>query len=254
MSVRRGASREYNELQRQTERLSRVELARKLQELRARIKAAKKAKRARTVEIRGLARKTLATIRAKTRELRAALRAASDAARYLARYAVKGGRVIVSAEQASALRLLATEHEGITHEEAQAKDDARERRSAARGVAWRKADERAARRKVGRGERRAESISDVRANLPPELLPVFEYYRSDPRAARQWKATAYKTATEAFLEWAGEHSAEVERATRAAEHESYGEQSEADYAAEQELAAQLARVDAARMRRAGGMR
>ena len=252
MTERRGASVAYNELQRSTAKHGRAELVRKLKDLRARIKASKTAQRTRGKEIRGLARATLAKIRERTRALRAALRTASEAARYLARYAVHGGRVIVSREQARALRALASEHEHITHEAAQATEAARERRSVARGIAWRKADERAARAKVSKGERRAETVEEIRANLPRELVAAFDMFRTDPRAARQWKATPHKSATEAFLEWAHENGDDVEAANRAAEHASYGEQSEADYAEEKELAAQVARLDM--RRRAGGAR
>jgi hypothetical protein len=52
-------------------------------------------------------------------------------------------------------------------------------------------------------ERRAESDDAVRRNLPPELVPVFD------RVRRSIKAGSRRTRTEAFLEWAEEHPAEV---------------------------------------------
>jgi len=52
-------------------------------------------------------------------------------------------------------------------------------------------------------ERRSESDDAVRKNLPPELLPVFDKVR------RSIKAGHRRTRTEAFLEWAEEHPAEV---------------------------------------------
>jgi len=250
--TRVGGSAAYNELQRSTAKHARAELVRKLKDLRARIKASKTAQRTRGKEIRGLARATLNKIRERTRTLRAALRTASEAARYLARYAVHGGRVIVSREQAQALRALASEHEHITHEAAQAKEAARERASLRRAEGWREADARAARRKVTSGERRAESDDEIRGNIPRELLPAFEKYRRVPREAAQWKATPRATRTDAFLQWAHENSAQVERAYNEQEAQGYGEQSAEDYAAEQELAQQIARLDM--RRRAGGTR
>lgn len=52
-------------------------------------------------------------------------------------------------------------------------------------------------------ERRAESDDSVRRNLPAELVPVFD------KIKRSIKAGPRRTRTEAFLEWAHEHPAEV---------------------------------------------
>jgi hypothetical protein len=60
-----------------------------------------------------------------------------------------------------------------------------------------------ARLRSTRGERRAESDDEVRGNLPPEMIGVFEKVR------RHIKGSARKTRTEAFLEWAEENPGEV---------------------------------------------
>jgi hypothetical protein len=54
-----------------------------------------------------------------------------------------------------------------------------------------------------RGERRAESDDEVRGNLEPELLKVFE------KVKKHIKGGPRKTRTEAFLEWAEENPGEV---------------------------------------------
>ena len=52
-------------------------------------------------------------------------------------------------------------------------------------------------------ELRAESDDEVRNNLPPELVPVFDSVR------RSISASPRRTRTEAFLEWAAEHPERV---------------------------------------------
>lgn len=54
-------------------------------------------------------------------------------------------------------------------------------------------------------ERLQESDDAVRAELPPELLPVWE------RVRRTIRATGYATRVECFLDWVHDHSAEVAR-------------------------------------------
>lgn len=54
-----------------------------------------------------------------------------------------------------------------------------------------------------RKEASAESDDEVRANIPLELVPVFD------RVKRQIKGTERKTRTEAFLEWTESHPDEV---------------------------------------------
>jgi hypothetical protein len=239
-----GASREFIELQKTTERVTREELKRKLAKLRERIKAAAASRKARSKEIRGVARLELRKVRDKTRELRALLKRASEAARYLSRYAVAGGRVIVSSSQAAALRELAAQHAGITHEQELERAAAKERADTRKWERRRAAD----RPKVTRGERKLESDSDLRANLPAELVPAFDKFKNVPTEARQWKATPYLTRLDAFLEWAHGHGAQVDQAYRAAELEGYEEQSEADYRAAQELEELLEKSRGARAR------
>lgn len=52
-------------------------------------------------------------------------------------------------------------------------------------------------------ERSQEDDDAVRANLPPELVPVFE------KMARKIKGTPKRTRTEAFLDWAEENPDEI---------------------------------------------
>lgn len=61
-------------------------------------------------------------------------------------------------------------------------------------------------------ELRAESDDAVRANLPPDLVPVFD------RVRRSIKGTPRMTRTERFLEWAAEHPADVWEIQREADH------------------------------------
>lgn len=53
------------------------------------------------------------------------------------------------------------------------------------------------------GERRQESDDEVRSNLPPDMVRVFD------RVRRHIKGGPRKTRTEAFFEWAEENPAEV---------------------------------------------
>jgi hypothetical protein len=52
-------------------------------------------------------------------------------------------------------------------------------------------------------DRRAESDDEVRGNLPPELVPVFDSVR------RGIKGTVRKSRTESFLQWAEENPGDV---------------------------------------------
>ncbi len=57
--------------------------------------------------------------------------------------------------------------------------------------------------RTSRAERRSESDDEVRVNLPPELVPLFEKVR------RGIKGSARVSRTEAFLQYAEEHPREV---------------------------------------------
>lgn len=80
-------------------------------------------------------------------------------------------------------------------------------RRAARHARERAREDRA---RVSAAERRAESDSEVRNNLPPDLVPVFDKVR------RTIKATPRRSRTETFLEWAQEHPAIVHEVKDAA--------------------------------------
>ncbi len=58
-------------------------------------------------------------------------------------------------------------------------------------------------RRASGTERRSESDDEVRSNLPPELVALFE------RVKRAIKASARESRTEAFLRYAEEHAGEV---------------------------------------------
>lgn len=57
--------------------------------------------------------------------------------------------------------------------------------------------------RASRTERHGESDDEVRANIPPELVPLFE------RVRRQIKGSARESRTEAFLKYAEEHPGEL---------------------------------------------
>ena len=57
--------------------------------------------------------------------------------------------------------------------------------------------------RVTRIERQAESDDEVRVNIPPDLVPLFE------RVKRSIKASPRMSRTEAFLKYAEEHPEEV---------------------------------------------
>lgn len=80
-------------------------------------------------------------------------------------------------------------------------------------AAYRSARPTKARAAAGARVRRSESDDEVRSNLPPELVPLFN------RVRRSIHATARKSRTEAFLEYAEAHPGEqydaIEDATEA---------------------------------------
>lgn len=86
------------------------------------------------------------------------------------------------------------------------KERAEERRFAAELVRLErgaKASEAERRQRTRRGERRAESDDEVRGNLEPELVPLFELLK------RTIKGSDRQSRTEAFRQYAEEHQAEV---------------------------------------------
>ncbi len=68
---------------------------------------------------------------------------------------------------------------------------------------YREVDGRNRKKAPRKAERREESDTEVRNNLPADFVPVFE------KRARFVKGTVRKTRTEAFLEWAEENPGEV---------------------------------------------
>jgi hypothetical protein len=159
------AAFDKRKLMREIERERKAAVAKRLAELRVLIKAARVARHAAINEVR-----------LDCREKRQALKASCDARRL----------------EASELGLRGIERQKhvFAHEQAAAKEEAK------LGRGPRKA-------RTTKTEREAESDCAVRANLPPELVTVFN------KVKRHIKGTPRKSRTEAFLEWAEENPGEV---------------------------------------------
>lgn len=54
--------------------------------------------------------------------------------------------------------------------------------------------------------RRAESDDEVRRNLEPDLIPIFDRVNADPKLRRFTKGNRHMSRTEAFLQWALDHA------------------------------------------------
>ena len=173
--------------------LQRLEKRDALAKLRVRQRVSRAGMVAKGRELRASAKSTLARIRLRTAELRAALRLASAAARELSRYIAPGARVLISREQAQALRTLAAEHKAITHQV-----------TAERARLTSSGSPHPVQRSTA-AERAAESDDEVRANIERELLPAFEAWR------RRVRATPRMTRTEAFLQLVHDNPADAAR-------------------------------------------
>lgn len=166
----------------------------RLRDLKEKVRAAKKKLRAQLRGARELCHSERSALREKLRERRRAaleaLREAFEAERQAAREVCARRKLEVQAEALTDIQRA----ERILEEERQL------RRELARAEAQFQKKSRA--RSTAK-ERRQESDDEVRGNLPPELVPVFD------RVRRRIKATPRKSRTEAFLEWAEENAAEV---------------------------------------------
>jgi hypothetical protein len=190
----RELKRERTRLTRELAKDYRQKSAAEVARLRSELRTARRARRDAMSEVRALCRETRREVRARIRaereRARLELNARRDAgleaagtvcAKRLAKARAEGDELVKRAERALS-----------------------ERRATARQV--RQADARHAAKqgaKRSAAESRAESDDAVRANLPSELVPVFDAVRSRIKAGRR------HSRTEAFLHWAEENPGEV---------------------------------------------
>lgn len=190
--TKREREREQREMARTLRRLDRD----KLTKLKAALRAARQARRAALAAAVEFCREGRAQVRARARERRmralAELKAARLTETIAARDACLAKKMLV---RETAARPMA--------DAAKALAEAR----ATRTVSARVERENQARAKERRGRTRAEAGAEsddaVRANLPPELVPVFD------RVRRRIRATPRMSRTEVFLHWAEENPGEV---------------------------------------------
>jgi hypothetical protein len=189
--TKREREREQREMARTLRRLDRD----KLTKLKAALRAARQARRAALAAAVEFCREGRAQVRARARERRmralAELKAARLTETIAARDACLAKKMLV---RETAARPMA--------DAAKALAEARTTRT----VSARVERENQARAKERRGRTRAEASENddaVRANLPAELVPVFD------RVRRRIKATPRMSRTEVFLHWAEENPGEV---------------------------------------------
>lgn len=200
------ALKERGELSRGEARAHRLKLQRELAaqlrradrekraELRERIARAKRRRRERLAAARELCRSERAQLSKRLKAQRAAvmaeLRDAFEAERRRARETCAGRQTAIRQQAGCAI----AKAERILAEQRRMQDELRRAEQRYRT----KSRERATAKEL-----RAESDDRVRANLPPELVPVFE------RVKERIKPGPRRTRTEAFLEWAHENPGDV---------------------------------------------
>lgn len=146
-----------------------------------------------------LRRELAATLRRQDREALAALREALKVARKKRRQALAARRAC--AEKKDAVRSRAAPV--IEAADAALAEARRDRRAAAVVERSGRERERERGKRATAAERRAESDDAARADLPPELVPVFDKVR------KRIKANARMSRAEVFLKWAEENPSEV---------------------------------------------
>lgn len=167
----------------------------RLRQLRSHIGAAKKHAQHRRREVAIMCRRGRVSAREHAKQLRAASRLALlqsiDAERAKSRSTCDARRTQARAKNADSLRRAqsAFEHEA---------KHVRTMRI------WAK-PQKSVLAKARRAESISESDSEVRNNIPPDLVPVFNAVRA------RMKGGTRRTRTEAFMEWAGDHPSEVLR-------------------------------------------
>ncbi len=186
MPTARELARQRKTLRAERERDLRKRDREELRRLRARLKAARAHRRKRVAEVRAACRRHRQAHRERVAALRAALRA--ERARKPASCSAVAAEVHRGADSvARASKALEAEsqHQGSLR------------------IWKRKKPLRGSSSSSRRAERASESDDAVRANLPAELVPVFD------RVRRQIHESARRTRTEAFLEWAHDHPGDV---------------------------------------------
>lgn len=179
---RRARARYAKELSRELRSKDRDRLKR----LKVALREARDARRRRVADLRALCKAEKVRLREKVQQLKQELREA--------RAALRGRRSSCSTE------IVAARVEGVqTVGQARAAyegERAEQKRTRSIERAW---------KKTTAAERRGESDDEVRGNLPPELVPVFE------RMKRGIRPTDRASRTEVFLDWVHRNSATVER-------------------------------------------
>lgn len=169
----------------------------RLAELRQKIRDLRGARKERIAFVREMYRSLRLEERERTRAKREELRrqraelaskSREERARLVAEYREK---------RAAIPRELAEERAELERQIRELKEGARDDRRLDAAIAEMERDTRTP------AERRAEAEDEVRANLPAELLPVWEKVKGKIRATRR------TTLTEAFLHWVHDHSADV---------------------------------------------
>lgn len=193
------ARRERALLLRDLHRDQRRRFLRRLAELRAEEKAARVGRR---VELTHARDRCVTRSEDVQREAAAAYKRAVE----LAKLAKLAARQV--ARDQCALERQHARDEGAHKIEHAKREREEERRFAAELVRLEKGakaseSERRQRQRTRRGERRAESDDEVRGNLEPELVPLFELLK------RTIKGSDRQSRTEAFRQYAEEHQAEV---------------------------------------------
>jgi hypothetical protein len=193
MATARQQAAEQKKARRDRERDARKADRERLRSLRAHIKAAKKHAVHRRREVALLCKRGRATVRETAKKLRAAARAellaSIDAERAKSRGVCNARRDQARSKNADSLR------------RAQASLEAEAKHVRTMRI-WSKPQKSVVAR-ARRNEAIAESDSEVRNNIPADLVPVFNAVKA------KIKATARRTRSEAFVEWAAEHQAQV---------------------------------------------
>jgi hypothetical protein len=196
MLTRKQAAAQRREILRQLERDHRRKMREKLAELRAQLSAARAARKALLSDASERCRAERIAARERARALRlralAELREATRAERQAARSACIARKDEAKQSTSSPIERARAE----LGAERKYQEDLRRIERGNRAS-------RLHRPKATRAERRSESDDEVRANIPAELVALFEQVK------RGIKAGPRQSRTEAFLKYAEEHPAEV---------------------------------------------
>jgi hypothetical protein len=189
----------------------------KLRELREHLKHAKRWRAQRLPEIRIICKRNRDIARERAKVARAEIAAAAKLAKHTATEQIRReARADCQAKKALA-HVRGLDSIGRAQVAIKAEAEMLDAvRRAGRAVKLGKSSRRTAPRMTA-AERRAESDDEVRNNIDPELLPVWEKLKS------KIKATERMTRTEAFAHWAHDHAQEVRNMVDAAAEASIAE-------------------------------